>query len=248
MEEEDDAGSTQTGEVLAEETEPEGSLTGCTQGCFQLGRVLREILVAHGLHVAVVLIAHAAHHQAECAVVLDVDLHVEVLWHADVLLDEVENRLGTLLAQELVEACGTFGRSCAAKYHVGKFERVAVDEGEHFGLQLHDKRVILGQVVLIDGEDDLAGQVVELFVGNLYGVGIPVDEADEGIVAVGSGIDSGGSGEERGVRAGASRFCPKRNAEDKQNYNYENNCFRRSMCSHITRLDISLYSCHTSLP
>ena len=221
MEEEDDAGSTQTGEVLAEEAEPELSLVGGAQGGLQLGDVVGEVLVAHGLYVAVVLIAHAAHHDAKRAVVLNIDFHVEVCGHLDVLLDEVEDCLGTLLAEELVEACGAFGRCCATQNNVGQLERVAFDEGEHFVLQLHDERVLLGQVVLVDGEDYLSGQVVELFVGNLDGV-ILVDELDVWVVLVSSSIDGCRHGKHRECRGGS---CPKRNAEDRQHHSSKRHRF-----------------------
>jgi len=100
MEEEDDARCTQLREVFAEEAEPECALTCGAQGGLQFGYlVLGKVLVAEGLDVAVVLVASAAHHDAECAVVLNVDIHVEVFLDGDdeVLLDEIQESIGTPL-------------------------------------------------------------------------------------------------------------------------------------------------------
>ena len=108
------------GEVVAQHTAPHLTLTGGLQFLLQLGELLLgQVLVAEGLYETIVTVAGAAQHQTERLVVLDIYLHIEIFRvgrDVQTLVDEVEQGLGTVLAEELVPAERTFRRG-GTTYH-----------------------------------------------------------------------------------------------------------------------------------
>ena len=173
-EEQHDAGGTQLREVFAVESLPQLSLAGFHELLLQLLYLVgRQIFVAQALDKAVVRIAGILHGNAEQAVVLDDTVLTQVAVHIRRIVQrtklqtrrhKVGQRLGTTLAQRLVQPVRTFGRGGTANNDGHELQTVLIDARQHDVLQLLQRLVVFGQAVLVDAEQHLAAMAVEVLV------------------------------------------------------------------------------------